>query len=199
MYAIRSYYGFIIRSSRSDWYNLYYYRWDGTLKSQITNFGWKVSEIVKVDELRGEVYFNGTGPDCLESHLFRANLDGTNLQQLTSGEGFHSATVSPGGSWVVDTWSNISDPGGIDLINRKGKVVRAIRRQEIPEFDAALHQKQEIVRIRTADGLFDMPAMITYPVSFEPAKKYPVVFTIYGGPDDNRIRNRWSGNSYNFV
>jgi dipeptidyl-peptidase-4 len=194
VYIMKDNTGFIIRSCRNDWYNLYYYGWDGTLKSQITNFSWKVSEIVKVDELKGEIYFNGTGPDCLEIHLFRARLDGTGLQQLTSGEGFHSVSVSPGGSWIVDTWSNISDPGGIDLINRKGKVVRAISRQDIPEFDAALQQRQEIVRIKTSDGLFDLPALITYPVSFDPAEKHPVVFTIYGGPDDNRVRNRWSGN-----
>lgn len=35
----------------------------------------------------------------------------------------------------------------------------------------------------TSDGLFNLPAVITYPVNFDPAKKYPVIFAIYGGPD----------------
>jgi dipeptidyl-peptidase-4 len=185
--------GFIIRSYRSDWSNLYYYGWDGSLISQITGFDWKVTELVRVDEARKEVYFNGTGPDALDNHLYRVRIDGSKLQQMTAGSGYHTVSVSPGGSWFMDTWSSISDPGGINLIDKKAKVVRNIYTQETPAFDPAIHQKSEIVKIKTSDGLFDMPAMITYPVNFDPAVKYPVIFTIYGGPDAGSIRNRWTG------
>jgi len=185
--------GFIIRSCRSDWYNLYYYGWNGSLKSQITNFDWKVSEIVRVDEASKEIYFNGTGPEASDNHLYRVRLDGTRLQQITSGEGYHSASVSPGCSWFIDTWSNLSNPGAIDLIDRKGRVVTSLYRPVKPDFDPEIHQKQEMVSIKTSDGLFDMPALITYPVKFDSSNKYPVIFTIYGGPDAGRIINRWSG------
>ncbi|MFZ2286136.1 MAG: DPP IV N-terminal domain-containing protein [Bacteroidales bacterium] len=185
--------GFIVRSYRNDWHNLYWYGWDGVLRSQITNFDWKVNEIVRVDEARREVYFSGTGPDALSNHLYRVRFDGTKLLRITSGEGFHSASVSPGGSWFLDTWSSLDNPGGIDLIDKKGKVTRSIHRQEEQAFDPQKHQKCEIVRIRTSDGLFDIPALITYPVGFDAAVKHPVVFTIYGGPDAGSIRNRWMG------
>lgn len=183
--------GFIVRSYRNDWFNLYYYGWDGALKSQITNFDWKVTAIVRVDESSKEIYFNGTGPDALENHLYRVRLDGTRLLKVTSGEGSHSASVSPGGSWFLDTWSSINNPGGMDLIDRKGKVTRNIHKEEMPLFDAAKHQKNELVKIMTSDGLFNMPALITFPINFDPSKKYPVIFTIYGGPDAGSIRNRW--------
>lgn len=193
IYVMKDGSGFIARSYRNDWYNLYYYGWDGVLKSQITDFNWKVTELVKVDEAKKEVYFHGTGADPLGSHLYRVRLDGTKLLQVTSGDGSHTASVSPGGSYFLDTWSSINDPGGINLIDKKGKVVRTVHREAFPSFDASKHQKPELVRIKTADGLFDMPALITYPVNFDPAKKYPVVFTIYGGPDAGSIRNRWQG------
>ncbi|MEZ5018755.1 MAG: S9 family peptidase [Bacteroidales bacterium] len=193
LYVMKDGSGFIVRSYRDDWYNLYYYGWDGSLKSRITDFDWKVTELVRVDEARKEVYFNGTGPDPLENHLYRVRLDGTQLLQVTSGEGYHTATVSPGGSWFVDTWSSLGDPGGIKLIDRKGKAVRTIYSEEIPVYDASKHQKTELVRIKTSDGLFDMPALITFPVNFDPSGKYPVIFTIYGGPDAGSIRNRWQG------
>ncbi len=185
--------GFIVRSYRNDWHNLYYYGWDGSLKSQVTNFNWKVNEIVRVDETSKEVYFTGTGPEALDNHLFRVRLDGTRLLQLTAGEGYHTTSVSPGGSWALDNWSSLANPGGIDLIDRKGKVTRTIHREEKPDYDSHKHHRMELVRIKTSDGLFDMPALITYPVGFDAAKKYPVVFTIYGGPDAGSIRNRWSG------
>ena len=47
--------------------------------------------------------------------------------------------------------------------------------------DPAKNSKSEMVKIMTSDGLFNMPAIITYPLNFDPSKKYPVVFTIYGG------------------
>lgn len=193
LYVMKDGSGFIIRSSRTDWDNLYYYGWDGSLRSQITGFDWKVTGISRVDEARKELYFTGTGTDPLSSHLFRVRLDGSRLQQLTSGDGSHSASVSPGGSWVLDTWSSIDDPGGIALIDKKGKLARTIHKEEQPEYDPAKHQKSEIVRIRTSDGLFNMPALITYPVNFDRSRKYPVVFTIYAGPDAGSIRNRWQG------
>ena len=186
--------GFIVRSYRDNkWHNLYYYGWDGSLKSQITGFDWKVTGIVRIDEKQGEIYFTATGSDPLDSHLYRVRLDGSGLQQLTSGEGSHSASVSPGGSWIVDSWSSIGNPGGIDLIDRKGKTARNLYRKEVPIYDPEKHQRSEIISIRTSDGLFDMPAMITYPAGFDLAGKYPVIFTIYGGPDMGSIHNRWQG------
>jgi dipeptidyl-peptidase-4 len=187
--------GFIVRSYRDKkWHNLYYYGWDGSLRSQITKFDWKVTEIVRVNEERGEIYFNATGPGFIDSHLYRARLDGSGLQQITSGEGYHTASVSPGGSWFIDSWSSIADPGGIDLIDRKGKTVRNLYRQETFTFDPEKNQRSEIIRILTSDGLFELPAVITYPVKFDPSKKYPVIFTVYGGPDMGDVSNRWQGN-----
>jgi dipeptidyl-peptidase-4 len=187
--------GFIVRSYRDKkWHNLYYYGWDGSLRSQITKFDWKVTEIVRVNEERGEIYFNATGPGFIDSHLYRARLDGSGLQQITSGEGYHTASVSSGGSWFIDSWSSIGDPGGIDLIDRKGKTVRNLYRQETFTFDPEKNQRSEIIRILTSDGLFELPAVITYPVKFDPSKKYPVIFTVYGGPDMGDVSNRWQGN-----
>jgi dipeptidyl-peptidase-4 len=194
VYVMNNGNGFIIRSYRDNrWHNLYYYGWDGSLKSQITGFDWKVTSIVRVDEERGEIYFNATGPGLIDSHLYRSQLDGSRLKQITSGEGSHSASVSPGGSWFVDSWSSIADPGGINLIDRSGKTVRNLYRQEVAIFDPDKQQRSEIVKIKTSDSLFDLPALITYPVRFDPSKKYPVIFTVYGGPDMGNIQNRWQG------
>jgi dipeptidyl-peptidase-4 len=32
-------------------------------------------------------------------------------------------------------------------------------------------------------------------LNFDPSKKYPVIFTIYGGPDSKNVYNRWQGDS----
>jgi len=182
--------GFILRSARSDWMNLYYYDWDGNLKAQLTDFEFRVNRINEVDEDKGMVYFTATGDNSTESHYFRVNIDGTDLIKLTEGPGSHSVSKSPGGSYLIDAWSSVSQPPLRELRDNKGKLVRVLEEEEF-EYDPSKNTRSELVRIPTPDG-FDLPAVITYPLNFDPGKKYPVVFTIYGGPDAGGISNSFS-------
>jgi dipeptidyl-peptidase-4 len=195
IYVMKNGSGFIVRSYRSDWENLYYYGWDGKMISQITNAGWRVNGISKVDEDAKVVYFTGTGPESTDNHFFRVGLDGRNLLQVTTTPGSHNVTVSPKGSYFIDTWNNITTPGSIVAYDKKGKQLKEIHKFEMPAFDPAKNSKAEFLKIMTADGLFNMPAIITYPVNFDPAKKYPVVFTIYGGPNSENVSNSWKGST----
>jgi len=188
IYVLENGSGFIVRSYRNDWENLYLYGWDGNLIKQLTDFSFMVTDIYRVDEEAGIVYFAATGKESTDKHAFRVGLDGRNLLQLTSGNGTHSINISPKGTWFLDTWNNISSPGSIVAIDKKGKFVREAYKFPVPAEVA----KQELLRIMTSDGLFNMPAVITYPVNFDPSKKYPVVFTIYGGPASPNISNSWS-------
>jgi len=186
--------GFIVRSYRNDWENLYYYNWEGQLLAQLTNFDWRVNDIVRIDEDKKMVYFTGTGPESTDNHCFRVGLDSRNLLQITKGPGTHNVSISPEGTYFIDTWNNITTPGSIIAYDRKGKMIREIHKYEQLVYDPEKHAKAELLRIKTSDGLFDMPAMITYPLNFDPQKKYPVLFRIYGGPDSKNISsNRWQG------
>ena len=185
--------GFILRTYKSGWDNLYYYGWDGNLISQLTNFDFRVTSIDKVDEPNKLIYFSATGTESTDSHAFRAGLDGKNLMQITHGEGTHSINISPKGSYFIDTWSSFTNPGSIIALDKRGKQIREVQRFNPPDLSETA--KTEFLKIRTSDGLFEMPATITYPLNFDPSKKYPVVFTIYGGPDSKNIYNRWQGNA----
>jgi dipeptidyl-peptidase 4 len=187
--------GFIVRSYRNDWENLYYYGWDGKMINQITNLNFRVTGIERVDEDLKTVYFSATGAESTDKHFFRVGLDGTNLVQLTSGNGTHNVSISPKGSYFIDTWSSIESPGSILAIDKKAKVLREIYKFEQVPYNPAIHSKTEMLKIMTSDGLFNMPATITYPVNFDPNKKYPVIFAIYGGPNSENISNKWAGNT----
>jgi dipeptidyl-peptidase-4 len=148
-----------------------------------------------VDEDLKMVYFSATGSETTDSHAFRLGLDGKNLLQITKGEGTHSINISPKGSYFTDTWNSITSAGSIVACNKSGKVLREIYKFDQPVYDPAKSSKSEFVKIITSDGLFNMPAIITYPLKFDPSKKYPVVFTIYGGPDSKNVNNRWQGSN----
>lgn len=185
--------GFLIRTYKSGWDNLYYYGWDGRLISQLTGFTFRVTSIDRVDEDSKVVYFSATGPESTDSHAYRVGLDGKNLLQITKGEGTHAVNISPKGSYFIDTWSSFSNPGSMIAYDRKGRQIREIYKFEQPESSTV--PGTEFFKIPTSDGLFEMPATITYPLGFDPSKKYPVVFTIYGGPDSKNIYNRWQGSN----
>ena len=185
--------GFILRSYKSGWENLYYIGWDGRQIAQLTDFDFRVTSINRVDEDMKMVYFSATGPESTDIHGYRVGLDGKNLLQITKGEGTHSLSISPNGSYFIDTWSSIVSTGSILAYDRKGKQIREIYKFEQPDYNPAEQAKQEFVKIMTSDGLFNMPAIITYPLNFDPSKKYPIIFTIYGGPDSKNVSNRWQG------
>ncbi|MFO7616348.1 MAG: DPP IV N-terminal domain-containing protein [Bacteroidales bacterium] len=191
IFVLKNNTGFILKSYKTDWENLYYYGWDGTLKAKLTDVKWRVSGITRVDEEKGIVYFTGRGPESTENHAYRVNLDGTGFVQLTDGGGSHTVSLSPGGSYLIDNWSSTTVPGKRELRDKDGKLVRLLNETTF-EFDPAKHARTEYVRIPSTDG-FQLPALITYPVNFDATKKYPVVFTIYGGPDAGGIRNSFAG------
>ncbi len=195
IYVMKNGSGFIVRSNMNDWENLYYYGWDGKIKTQLTNLNFRITAIDRVDEDNKSVYFSATGTESTDSHAFRVGLDGKNLLQITKGEGTHSVSISPKGNYFIDTWNSIVSPGSIIALDKKARKIRDIYKFEQQVYDPSKSSKSEMVKIISSDGLFNMPAIITYPLNFDPAKKYPVVFTIYGGPDSKNVYNRWQGNN----
>jgi dipeptidyl-peptidase-4 len=195
IYVMKNGSGFIVRSNKNDWENLYYYSWDGKLITKLTDFNFRVTAIDRVDEDLKMVYFSATGPESTDSHAFRVGFDGKNLIQLTSGSGTHNVSISPKGTYYLDTWNSIASPGSIIAYNKSGKLLKEIYKFEQPVFDTSKNSKPEFIKIMTSDELFNMPAILTYPLNFDPSKKYPVIFAIYGGPDSKNVSNKWQGNN----
>lgn len=78
------------------------------------------------------------------------------------------------------------------LKNGKVKSTETLKDFTPENFDASQYALPQLVSMTTRDG-FTLPAMITYPRTFDPsgATKYPVVMEIYGGPDTPYVRDRW--------
>jgi dipeptidyl-peptidase-4 len=183
--------GFILRSDQDRWRHLYYYDMNGKLKKQLTNGEWNVSEIVLVDEENQKVYFEANKGERLETHLFVVNFDGNDLKQLTNIPGTHNVTVSPHGKYFYDTYSDANTPPKLDLCNGNGNLIRNIANRKTKLFDEYKLGKAGLFSIETEDGL-ELPAMWVLPPDFDPNKKYPVLFSVYGGPGGTDVKNSFS-------
>jgi dipeptidyl-peptidase-4 len=185
--------GFLLRSDVDGWSHLYYYDNDGTLKQRLTSGSWRVNSINRVDEEGGYVYFTGRPGETWNAQLMRVGLDGTGMEELTTGDGLHRTQVSPSGAYFIDTVSTITDPGRMTLHRGDGTVVRELGTARTEATDDYAWGRVEIFTIPSEDGKFDLPAYWILPPDFDESKQYPVIFSIYGGPNAGRVGNRWLG------
>ncbi|BDQ03661.1 MAG: peptidase S9 [Ignavibacterium sp.] len=183
--------GFILRSDKDGYRHLYYYDMKGNLKSQLTKGDWTVTEINLVDEKNKKVYFEGNKDNSLDNHLFVVNLDGKGLTRLTKTSGTHDAKLSKQGSFFIDTYSSLNDPGKMELFNSKGESIRVLGERKSALMDEYQFGKAELFKIKTSDGI-ELPAMWVLPPDFDPTKKYPVLFSVYGGPGVKDVKNAFS-------
>ncbi len=188
---------FLMRSNRDGWYNLYHHDINGHLINQLTDFDWRVTSIDRIDIQNEQLFFYATGADRSARHYYRVNLDGSQLKQLTSASGWHTVQLSPNGTYVYDEYSSLLDPGGAQITSVKdGR--RVWTQQALPEDDNAdAGVRVEQLSIKTPDG-FELPGYWVLPKGFDQDSKYPVVFTIYGGPDAGTVRNSYSNYSNDF-
>ncbi|MCB0686592.1 MAG: S9 family peptidase, partial [Saprospiraceae bacterium] len=187
---------FIIRSNRKGWYNLYRYDIEGHLLAAVTPVNWRVTEIDFIDRDKGDIYFYGTGSNSTERHFFRAKMDGTDLRQITTEPGWHQINPSPGNKYFFDEYSALNTPPQQIILDNNGQIKYQLKQEESDQ-NKKSGVKVEALTIHTEDG-FDLPGYWVLPKEFSPAKKYAVVFDIYGGPDAGTVRNRYHDFSGDF-
>ncbi len=192
VYYLKDGSGFLLRSDIDGWRHLYYRNADGSMKKRLTEGNWPVTSIVRVDEKTGYVYFTARPVNTRGTHLLRVRLDGSGLERLTHNDGTHQARISPGASYFIDSFSTISTPQVLNLHDSGGKLVRRLGDARKPSMDEYAWGKAELFTIPSGDG-YELPAYWFLPPDFDPSKRYPVVFSVYGGPESVGVRNAWLG------
>ncbi len=182
--------GFLLRSDADGWSHLYSYDLKGKLRSRLTEGPWQVRNIGLVDEKDRLVYFSANKDSSTETHLFRVRFDGRDLERLTNEPASHFCQVSPAGRYFLDTSTNVERPSKQDLYRSDGTWIRTIDSSEAPALKEYALAVKELFTIPTEDG-YELPAYWIRPPDFNPAKKYPVIFTIYGGPGAPTVSNSY--------
>ena len=185
---------FILVSDKTGWNHLYLHKNDGTLICPITSGNYTVLNIQLIDETGGWVYFTAKGlENSARTDLYKVKLDGKQLTRLTFGEFNHnSIRMSPGGFYFITTYSNANTPSRMTLMNNQGKVVRELGDSRGPTMNKYQMAKTELIRIKSADGVFELPALVTWPLNRVPGKKYPMLISIYGGPNAGTVTDSWN-------
>lgn len=186
--------GFILKSDKDGWEQLYLHQPDGSLKHKITSGSHWSTQLLHIDTTNSLIYFTSRQENSIRTDLYRVSLDGRNQQRLTFGEYTHAINLSPNGSFFISRYSNAETPDKLALVNNKGKLITLLGDSKGSAFEAHLLAKTELLRIPSEDGLFQLPIRITWPLDYDPSKKYPVMINIYGGPNAGTVRDGWQFN-----
>lgn len=182
--------GFLLQSDKSGWSHLYWYNMDGTLKKQLTSGQWTVKDVLQIDEKNQLVYFTARKEASTRFDLYKVSLKNGALTRLTFGDYYHKVSLAPGGKYFITTYSNLTTPSRMALVDNNGKLVRELGNARGPQFDQYRLAKTELKNYTTRDGL-TLPMTIIMPLHMEPGKKYPVMISIYGGPDAGKVYDNW--------
>ena len=187
---------FLWGSERTGFRHLYLYSMDGKMQRQLTSGEWEVASIAGVNEVTRMVYFLSTEASPMERHLFRVSLDGGARQKLTSMGGSHTINMSPTAMFYQDTHSSALQPPRRTVHDASGKRLSVFREADSKVQEMYELLPSEIVKVPAEDGT-TLYARLIKPAKFDPAKKYPAIVMVYGGPHTQTVTDTWSGASFN--
>jgi dipeptidyl-peptidase-4 len=184
-------------SERDGWRHLYKVSRDGQIVTPVTRGEFDVVSMNCIDPKSGFVYYTACPDNFTQRYLYRSRLDGTGKAERISPEGQsgqHSYVMSADARYALHTFENARTPPVISLVDMKShKALRIMEsNQAINEQVAELGlSPKEFFRVDIGEVVLD--AWMIKPAGFDPAKRYPVIFYVYGEPASSTVQDRWSG------
>jgi dipeptidyl-peptidase-4 len=186
----------LIRSSEVSGFNhLYQLFFDGTQKA-ITTGSWDVIELYGIQEKTNTVFYASAENGAIYRTLYAIGLDGLNKKALSPVTGTHHAEFTQGFNYFVRTSSYANQPETYSLCDRAGKELQLLEDNTVlkQKLAAMKLSQKEFIQVPSVEG--NLNAWVMKPVDFDPAKKYPVYFTVYCGPGSNTVSDEFEGLNY---
>ena len=180
---------FIWASDRTGFKNYYLYDLSGKLIATLTSGNHDVAAISAVDEDKGQVYYIAhDGDNSMKLQLHRVGLDGKGDVRLTDPAFLHQVNVAPDFKHFIDIAQTHDTPPVTRLMDADGKMIAELAKSDMTKFDQLGLKKAELFKYKAADGVTELFGTLSFPSNFDPNKKYPVLVTVYAGPDTNGAR-----------
>ena len=186
---------FIWTSERDGYQHLYLYDLNGKLVRQLTEGHWDVEGLSRVDERDGVVYFTASVASPLDRDLYSVSLEGTHFRRITKEAGTHAVNFAPNAAVFLDTYSDANTPPQISLRKNDGTLIRVVEKGNIAALREYAVSPKTFFTFKTPDSV-ELNGWMIKPPDFDPAKKYPVLMYVYGGPGSQTVLNSWDRGYY---
>jgi dipeptidyl-peptidase 4 len=188
---------FIYQTQKDGYNHLYLYDISGKLIKQITKGKWVVTDFLGTDAKDTKAFYISTAASPIEKHIYSVDLKNGKTVKISSAEGVHDAKVSNDGKFVLDNYSSTKLASQYDLETSDGKYLQTLLKNVNPLKDYKMPE-MTIFTIKAKDST-DLYCRLIKPIDFDPAKKYPVIVYVYGGPHEQLITDSWLGGAGYFL
>jgi len=189
--------GFIFSSERSGYNHLYQYDYKKKALKAITQGNWDIDSYYGYDANIGMVYCSAANETAIRRTLYAVNVKNGKMTKLSTQAGWNSASFTKGFNYFLHTYSNATTPNTYTLRDAKGKQLRVLEENFIliEKLKSAGIGTMEFSTLTTDSGVV-LNYSIIKPADFDPAKKYPVLMYVYGGPGSQTVKDQWGGSYY---
>ncbi len=183
---------FFYVSDRSGYHHIYRYGYDGKLINQVTQGNWDMVKVQGINPTTKTIYYLSAETGGLEQQFYSIKFDGSEKRKLSDIAGLHEIDMSPDTKYYIDSYSNITTPKQVALRNDKGTQLKMLEDNAAVNtfLSTKIYSAPELISFKTSDGV-SIDGYIIKPFNFDANKKYPVVFTVYGGPSSHDVFNKF--------
>lgn len=113
--------------------------------------------------------------------LYKVDIKSKNISLITDVKAINAINLSPDGKWFALTRRSVNEPTELYRMTSKGKQLTRLTfvNQKIEE-EVDMRPAEELW-IEGADGI-KVHTYLIKPHNFDPAKKYPLIINVHGGP-----------------
>ena len=187
-----------IWTSEKDGYNhIYHYNNDGSLKKQVTNGDWEVTNYYGYNQKDETIYYQSVENGSTKRDVYSIRLNGNNKKQLSSLIGSNNATFSPDYQYFINNHSSSTKAPSYTLNETKSgkKIKEILNNNALEKLVKEYNLPQKEFTTFTNQVGNQLNAYIIKPNNFDASKKYPVLMYQYSGPGSQEVADAW--NDYN--
>ena len=127
----------------------------------------------------------------MQTNIYKVRVKDGKLTALDNGEGVHSAQLSGSGTYLIDRYSTPDVPRNISLASTaNGRETARLLTASDP-FAGLVMPLVETGTMKAADDTTTLYWRMLKPADFDPAKKYPVIVYVYGGPHAQMLASNY--------
>ncbi len=182
---------FVMQSRRDGYNHLYLFDTAGKMLAQLTRGAYEVLDVLGFNTKTKSIVYQSNQNNPIQYSHFCVSVPSGKVTQLDNGKGTHYAALSENGLFLRDRWSSPETFRQYDLVNTSTASTRKLHADSDPWKE---YNEPQVSggTIKAADGVTDLYYRLVRPADFDPAKKYPAVVYVYGGPHAHNVEAAWN-------
>ncbi len=201
MYWIHGGKDFTWVSQKDGWRHVYVVSRDGKHETLATPGPFDVVSVEHVDDKHGWVYYIASPDNATQRYLYRSRLNGKGkAQRLTpaADSGWNSYQISRDAKWAFQVHSSFGTPPTVRLVSLPNhhEVRTLVSNEQVADAVKSLDRgPADFFKVDIGGGVV-LNGYIMKPPHFDPNKKYPLLYYVYGEPAGQTVTDSWFGRNY---